>query len=1679
MAMFNNLIGCYGHSQKLFMKYQLLILKHLKMKKQLFSILFALIMISVFGQDFNLITKTDFQQYISEKEIYYNTIIAEKGTDDGIEGYKAFKRWQARYQEEVYNDGGLANVLEAQGYFNKNYNTIKLNFDTYDANWEELGPFSPPLTMGGEYSSASGTGRIFFIEFDPSNSNRIFAGSPTGGLFISVDHGETWKSGGTENLPNPGISHFQMAPATSNTPETWFILTGDGDNNWSFSYGVFRSQDQGQTWESISDGIVLPPVAYWYKTVGRKLLINPNNLNELFVIFNNGLYKTNNALDNDCLNVHWDRKNDEHFTDICSKPNSNNQFLYAATRDTILYSDDYGENWGFMPNQNQIIFLDTTPYRRIILRTTPAKPEILYTVIISKKDSSHSQIYKYNTLTQNWTAMGGLMVDDFAVGWGRYQAFAVSPVNKNTLYQARVWSIHESLDGGLSWSTKSTAKHDDTHWICFENGDPLKMWLGTDGGVSYSYNSCDTIINKSTNISVGNITRLSTGETLSNEIIYGGFDTGSNLSKGESDDWKLLGSGDGYGSIIDDTDPLNPIYYITANAGSPTRIDGGNMINCYIPALINVSGWNHSIIKDYNTQSTIYYAGKKRIGRSMNKGDSWDAISPIAGDSVIYLGNGIYDTLNYIYREVFNAKNHPNYLYTYRVTGIRDWNDYSANKLYKSTNANETDPLLVSWTDITPVINNTLQEFWWSDIAVNHDDPDEIWICKNGYSDTLPKVLHYENNQWTNITHDANNTLQYLSVTAIKHVDGNDDLLIIGTNAGVFFRSNTNPIWTKMEGIPNVRVTEIYIQDGVKKILVSTYGRGVWRGDIPCILPEPDVNITSNTTWSNDTLIPSNIYIKSGNQLSINNCKVLFAPNKSIIVETGAKLFLNGAVLDSRCSDLWGGIQVWGNSNLSQSPSSNQGAIRTNYNTIIKNAQCGIRAIRFDDEVHPQTGGGILIVQNTKFINNRIGISISHYNQFPNTGIITNCHFLINNNLQESIYSPKGIELYLNSKVAIVDNEFLNSNINLNGIEKGIGISIRSGSATINKQSTGNSFNGWNYGINARSSFPAQYIGIKDNTFENCITGAYLSAISNSEIIFNDFDIYENHSGLYIDNCISFTIEENSFESGYLGLAFPSIGMVINNTGDNINEIYKNSFSHINHAILAQNSNRNTAGLGLSFKCNTFSNNAFDIAVTADNSGSNMGIAANQGASGSSSDAPAGNIFSRTGPTGTFTDLNNEESFFTYYYHYYLAENLEPQYYTDNTIEIELNTEADWDENSCPSNYSGGGSGGGIGEIKGRMASSGDISDSLNIIYESLKDGGNTIALQSDVGNSIPPETMEVYNELISTSPYLSDTVVEASIYKENVLPNALLRDIMVANPQSAKNNELIEAIDDRSQAMPDYMKAQILQGKSLIGAMEELLAIMAYHKQIRSAAYKSCVNWYLNDTLAPEASYDSLLLLLATEPQIDARYQLAALQLQKGEIAQANTTIDNISTEFTINANELEAYMQMQDYFALLINLQQNNTSIYNLNEQELLLLEDLETMGNGAAKVYARNIRLNLGLSAYQEPYIFPNLNKSSAAQLAEQKIMQSLNDFHYITVFPNPTKNYIIVDYTLDKPYDKALLQLTNLSGKIIYSQNIYGDKDQIHIDIRNYKAGNYMLSLIVDNKVLETIKVSIIK
>lgn len=101
----------------------------------------------------------------------------------------------------------------------------------------------------------------------------------------------------------------------------------------------------------------------------------------------------------------------------------------------------------------------------------------------------------------------------------------------------------------------------------------------------------------------------------------------------------------------------------------------------------------------------------------------------------------------------------------------------------------------------------------------------------------------------------------------------------------------------------------------------------------------------------------------------------------------------------------------------------------------------------------------------------------------------------------------------------------------------------------------------------------------------------------------------------------------------------------------------------------------------------------------------------------------------------------------------------------------------------------------------------------------SLIDDSDTPLMLNNVVSSAPFEALWLHYELLSTSPFLSDTVLIEAGKKEDVLNSAMIRDVMVANPHAAKTPEVMNVLEQRDEPIPDELMAEIEAGKNQIGA--------------------------------------------------------------------------------------------------------------------------------------------------------------------------------------------------------------------------------------------------------------------
>jgi hypothetical protein len=158
--------------------------------------------------------------------------------------------------------------------------------DGSEGTWRPVG-HGPLISNGPAYNSVNGLGlvnlqgRIDSLTYDPA-SRRLFAAKGTGGIWMSTDFGDTWRSIG-DNLPSQVVGAVAWSSANGGT-----VLAVSGDPTFGSGgytgYGAFYSTNLGRTWRKASG---IPDGA-----LGFEIEVDPTNPQEVYAATLFGLYRS-------------------------------------------------------------------------------------------------------------------------------------------------------------------------------------------------------------------------------------------------------------------------------------------------------------------------------------------------------------------------------------------------------------------------------------------------------------------------------------------------------------------------------------------------------------------------------------------------------------------------------------------------------------------------------------------------------------------------------------------------------------------------------------------------------------------------------------------------------------------------------------------------------------------------------------------------------------------------------------------------------------------------------------------------------------------------------------------------------------------------------------------------------------------------------------------------------------------------------------------------------------------------------------------------------------------------------------------------------------------------------------------------------------------------------------------
>jgi photosystem II stability/assembly factor-like uncharacterized protein len=697
--------------------------------------------------------------------------------------------------------------------------------------WREIGPANPG-------------GRITDIEGVESNPYIIYAGAATGGLWKTTNAGTTWEPI-FDDQPNASIG--DLAVSRSN-PDIIYVGTGEANNRNSSPWGggVFKSTDAGKTWQFVG----LKETHH----IGR-VIIDPENPDVVYVAAvghlwgtneERGVFKTIDGGKTWQKVLYLDERTGA--TDLAMDPQDSN-ILYAAAHERLRDRFDGGDpedQWG--PKAGIYISMDggtswtkakkglpKDEMGRIGLDTARNEPGTVYALVSTQNTRSFRRGDEPQEEKLD-VSMGGIFKStDYGKTWEHmnmhnnrpsyYSQIRVDPNDANVIWTCGS-PLAYSEDGGKNVVIGPEVQgetHIDYHalWIDPNNSD--HVLVGGDGGINITYDrgkNWDII----TEIGLAQFYAITT-DMRKPYYVYGGLQDNGNWGGPSrsrhgsgivNNDWFPLSNADGFVCQVDPTD-FNTVYYEIQN-GFLLRLDLRNwqeaMIRPQPPQAREGEereryrfDWNSPVIISPHNPHTIYFGGNK-LFKSVNRGDSWQVISP-------------------------DLTAEPESQYSAIVS--LDESPLKPGLIWVGTNDGNVQLTRddgAHWTRLNDKIAGSPKSYWVKRVEASNYVPGRAYVAFDGHrhDDQAPYIYTTDDygETWKKITHG----LPEGSVYVIREDYKNPDLLFAGTEFAVYISLDRGETWERfMNGLPTVPVHDLYIHPRDFDLIAGTHGRGAWIVD--------------------------------------------------------------------------------------------------------------------------------------------------------------------------------------------------------------------------------------------------------------------------------------------------------------------------------------------------------------------------------------------------------------------------------------------------------------------------------------------------------------------------------------------------------------------------------------------------------------------------------------------------------------------------------------------------------------------------------------------------------------------------------------------------------------------------------------------------------------------------------
>lgn len=683
------------------------------------------------------------------------------------------------------------------------------------------------------------SGRIVAIDAVHNNPAIIYLGAASGGIWKTENGGALW----TPVFDDQPILNIGSIAIQQTNPSVVWAGTGEGNprNSLNIGEGIYKSLDAGKTWKRMG----------LEKTRNiHRVIIDPNNPNTVYVAAignpyaqhsERGVYKTIDGGES------WNRILYVNDTTGCAElvmdPSNPNKMIASmwqhyrqpwrmtsgGSGSGMYITIDGGKNWKRLTKQDG---LPDGNLGRIGIAFARSMPSRVY----AKIEATKNGLYKSDDGGFNWQLVNN-KPDDVTDRPFYYQEIYVDPKNENRIYDIHS-TVTYSEDGGKTFATMLPyfGIHPDHHAWWIHPDDPNFIIEGNDGGIGISRDRGKTWVFDE-KLPVGQFYHVNVDNDFPYNVMGGMQDNGTwhgpayTFTNGGIRNyyWNNAGSGDGFDAMPDpDGDGW---VYSMSQGGNVGRFNykTGERWNIRPPYLgtdeknVFRFNWNAAMAQDPFEKATIYY-GSQHVHKSINKGASWETISP---DLTTNDSSKIdQSSTGGLTLDITGAENHCTILAiepSAKQKGVI-WVGTDDGNVQLTTDGGKT------WTNFRGKIPGLPSGAWVPQIKASRHNAAEAFVVVNDYrrGDFKPYIFRTTDfgKTWSRLV-DEKKVVGY--ALCILQDPAEPNLIFVGTEQGLWVSLDNGANFQQWKNdYPAVSTYDLAIQEREADLAIATFGRSLW-----------------------------------------------------------------------------------------------------------------------------------------------------------------------------------------------------------------------------------------------------------------------------------------------------------------------------------------------------------------------------------------------------------------------------------------------------------------------------------------------------------------------------------------------------------------------------------------------------------------------------------------------------------------------------------------------------------------------------------------------------------------------------------------------------------------------------------------------------------------------------------